>query len=220
MVLTTVDENILDLQRHLSSAPDSDSHLQSRNFLPIPTTSVISLTHPYEPSKLPPKATTAEIEGLLRGVCKSTAIETDVGGRGEKQIGTSLTRHLNSERNLAATIPTNHTHPSSNFWRPLPPNSRPNEHGLSCWKNVLWRFGPYRVPQCEELQLQNKMALVLYFACQNWSYVTTDDRTKAFGGKTSKMIQWTSKPTRTWRMQVFWDVTPCGSCKNRRLGGD
>jgi hypothetical protein len=28
----------------------------------------------------------------------------------------------------------------------------------------------------------------------------------------------TSRQTRTMKNIVFWDVTPCGSCKNRRFG--
>jgi hypothetical protein len=102
---STADENIP------QSHPTPSSTLHNPRILtftsnletlfPSPTASLISLA-PTKPSKLPPNAATAEIEGLEGG---STDIRT---GRRKSKLEHQLLVTLTAERNLPATIPTNH----------------------------------------------------------------------------------------------------------------
>ena len=81
--------------RQRQSAMPIDFHLQSRNFIRIPTASLISPA-PIKPSKLPPLPPTLQQQKLK--VCKGRS--TDIRTEKQKQIGTSVARHLNCrERN-------------------------------------------------------------------------------------------------------------------------
>jgi hypothetical protein len=48
----------------------------------------------------------------------------------------------------------------------------------------------------------------LFISSVAYIYMQMSEGSAALGNKTNK-----------WFNGVFWDVTPCGSCKNRRFGG-
>jgi hypothetical protein len=58
----------------------------------------------------------------------------------------------------------------------------------------------------------------------NWFYTivihsTYDEKLIKFSNAGNTIIKYYSKNKETIKIGVIWDVTPCGSCKNRRFGG-
>jgi hypothetical protein len=51
------------------------------------------------------------------------------------------------------------------------------------------------------------------------SYVGNEEALKALGRDSRYLVKFEVFTAVTMKNGVFWDVTPCGSCKNRRFGG-
>jgi hypothetical protein len=82
-------------------------------------------------------------------------------------------------------------------------------------RQTLTRSG--RVHSCADTA-HHKMQRAVFGSCL---YVATPELIPAQGVGPQKTAQEdsVSRNGRTLKNGVFWDVTPCGSCKNRRFGG-
>jgi hypothetical protein len=72
----------------------------------------------------------------------------------------------------------------------------------NCWRNFL--CGPYRIKRKQETG--SSQNLLFQFCCKN------------IGPNTWYIARFEVFTAVTMNNGVFWDVTPCGSCKNRRFG--
>jgi hypothetical protein len=122
----------------------------------------------------------------------------------EFPVGCATTTYIKNQPKLWHHIPTNHV-----FHKTLqlpPPNKTPEiipwpEH-MRYRNNTRWNFGNYRTWD------QRREDWSIQFTLRHLRNSTTDQFSR-FEGFTAV----------TMKNGVFWDVTPCGSCKNRRFGG-
>jgi hypothetical protein len=82
-----------------------------------------------------------------------------------------------------------------------------------------YQWALWRVPDCYELIKTHELA-----GPAKWQLTLTNDQSNAVAQAISRRLLTVRARVRAWvntygKNGVFWDVTPCGSCKNRRFGG-